>query len=428
MIADTVISLTLKVAHAVLSFATIRALVEHWGLQNYGIWVTFTAVAAYMAMFDLGIGYGIRNKVAEYWEREEKQLAGTTIQLGLMLYAVAALVGLAVAVAVTFTVDPFNRHPAAALVLWSSCALSFLLSLYTIILQALGQFRIIAILSLVMPLGWYAFVRGWTVSHALSMETAACAYSAAMLLQAGLLTWASVRRHHIHIFKRFQVDLTQAYALIKTGLQFFVLQVTSLALSNSGNILVYTHLGAADTAQYDAANKVFSMFTFGFSVLIGIAWTEISRAKSRADHKRLMHIFKILHAVAVMLTGVGMACALFSEPMTQFLTGVKVGTAQTMAFAIMVGIQMLAYSSTVFLNAFEQLRVQLIAALIGIPIFFGTSLLLLRTGSSFSAVPMATAASALPALIMCLITVRRLLARERARYTAAHDAMPRMAA
>lgn len=419
MIIDTVVSLGLKVAHAALTFATIQALVEHWGLKDYGTWVTFTSVATYITMFDLGVGYGIRNKVAEAWEQGNIEAVRKIVHVGLALYAGAALIGLAAASIITFTAAPFKDHPVAALILWSSCALSFLLSLYSVVLQALGRFKIIAALSIVTPLAWYLFVRGWNRTDSLSLEMAAAFYSAAMLLQALLLAWASIRVHKVHLFTRLKIDFSQAGHLIKVGFRFFLLQVTSLALTNSGALLVYSNLGASETAQYDAANKVFSMFIFGFSVLVGIAWTDISKAKSRADHDRLDKVFKGLHAAAVALTGLGLLFALFAEPLIQKITGVSVNTTQALPFAAMVGIQMLAYSSAVFLNAFEQLRVQIIAALVGIPLYFATALVLLRTSSSINAIPTATAAAALPALFMCFITVRMLLAQERARSSAA---------
>jgi O-antigen/teichoic acid export membrane protein len=413
MIVNTLVSVALKFAHAALGFATIHALVALWGQDLYGTWVTFTSVALYLTMFDLGIGYGIRNKVAEAWGTN--QLAGVqdTVRLGMVLYALAAAAGTAVAAVVTFTVSPFRHHPAAALVLWSSCALSFFLSLHNIVLQAIGRFQAIAVLSLITPLTWYVFVLTRQSEQAMTLETAAIAYAASMLLQALVIAWISQRSCHFRFFGRLRIDFARVRALVGTGLKFFILQLSALALTSSGNFLVYAHLGGSSTAQYDAANKVFSMFTFGFSVLIGIAWTEISKAKSRNDHQRLSRVFLLLHGVALGLTAVAVACALGSEPLTRALTRVTVSPAQTLPFAVMIGVQTLAYSSAVFLNAYERLRTQIISALLSIPLFFAVAIALLKSGYGIEVIPFATAVSLLPALATCFVTARRLIASER---------------
>lgn len=413
MIVNTLVSLALKFAHAALGFATIHALVALWGQELYGTWVTFTSVALYLTMFDLGIGYGIRNKVAEAWSLGQLASTEDTVRLGMALYAVATLAGLGVAVAVTLTVAPFRHHPLAALVLWSSCALSFFLSLHNVLLQAVGRFKALAVLSLAMPGLWYLLVRTWLPQQPATLEAAAPAYAAAMLAQALGLAWISRRSFHFRLFKRVPIDFSQARALLATGLKFFVLQLSALALTSSGNFLVYSYMGGTSTAQYDAANKVFSMFTFGFSVLIGIAWTEISKAKSRNDHQRLSRVFLLLHGIALGLTTVAAACAVGSEPLTRALTRVMVSPTQALPFAVMIGVQTLAYSSAVFLNAYERLRTQIITALISIPLFFAVAIALLKSGYGIEVIPFATAVSLLPALATCFVTARRLIASER---------------
>ena len=46
---------------------------------KYGIWLTLTSVIGWFAFFDLGLGNGLRNKLAEALAKNDNELARTYI-------------------------------------------------------------------------------------------------------------------------------------------------------------------------------------------------------------------------------------------------------------------------------------------------------------------------------------------------------------
>ena len=219
----------------------------------------------------------------------------------------------------------------------------------------------------------------------------------------------SRRVHAFNLDAWYRTGWKEALPLLRTGTQFLALQLTGFALYGSGSFLVYRSLGGAQTAQYDAANKVFSIFTIAFSTLISIAWTEISRAKAAGDYERLESIHRLLHLAALgFLLGAAMACYA-SAPLTFALTGIRVASSDTAVFAVFIGVQMMAFTSAVFLNAFERLRAQIFAAVVSVPIFFAVAFGLLALGWGMPSIPAASAVATIPSLVVCFLVARRLL-------------------
>jgi O-antigen/teichoic acid export membrane protein len=411
MITSTAFSIGTKALQAVATFATVHKLVQLWGLSGYGLWVTLSALALYISLFDMGVGYSVKNRISEAWSRGDPDEAAPILRSGVAVYAIASIAALACGLAVTRFVSPFKEHAVAASILWAACVASFFLSYNNMVLQGLARFKTFALVTLVAPCIWFAVLQLWPRGHAFSLETGAAIYASALVAQALLVAQASRRAHAFPLSGWHRTAWSDVRPLLATGAQFLALQIAAFVLNGCGSFVVYRALGGEDTARYDAANKLFSVFMVAFSTLIAVAWTEISKAKAAGDLARLIVIRRVLHAAAFgLFIAVSIACYA-SAPLTHALTGVAVPSSSALAFASFVGLQMLSFTSAVFLNAFERLRAQIIAALISIPVFFVTAFVLLHLGLGMPSVPMASAVAVLPSLATCFVIARRLVSR-----------------
>ena len=58
-------SIIFKIASSVATFISVPLLLHALGTDNYGIWVTLTALVGWLNLFDFGSGYALKNKVTE---------------------------------------------------------------------------------------------------------------------------------------------------------------------------------------------------------------------------------------------------------------------------------------------------------------------------------------------------------------------------
>ena len=141
MIASTAFSIGTKAFQAIASFATVHKLVQLWGLSGYGLWVTLTAFALYISLFDMGVGYGVKNRVSEAWGRGNLAEASDSVRVGVAVYFVASLAALVGGAFLILLVAPFKDHVLAAAILWCTGVVAFFLSFHGIVLQGLARFK-----------------------------------------------------------------------------------------------------------------------------------------------------------------------------------------------------------------------------------------------------------------------------------------------
>ena len=411
MLTSIAFSVAVKGIQAVLGFAILHFLIGSWGADRYGVWAAMTSLIGYAALFDFGVGYGVKNRIAEAHAVNRLAEAEAHASFGIAFYGTMSVVIFVLGLLVFPHASPFREHLTAAILLWAGFVASFFLSFANIILQAMGRFRIANGLGTLTPLLWYAYLRSSAHPESIDLSTAAVVYAALLTLQ-GVFAVVAVRRiWDFDARVRWAHVRHLARPVLMTGMKFFALQAASLALFYSGTLLAFHHLGAAEVARFDAANKIFSVFSIGFAILVSITWTEISKAKSVGDRRRLTRMFLFLNVAAIGVCIVAGAAAWLSPLITPRLTNVRIESAEAACFASLVGVQSLAFSSAVFLNAFEKLWGQVALAVVSVPLFFIAAITLLGHGFGIGAIPLASMLAVIPALLYCFATTLRLLQR-----------------
>ena len=414
MTKNITISVLLKILQAFFGFAILHQLISTWGTERYGIWITMTSAITYMTMLDFGVGYGIKNRVSEaaaHSTPASRAELVPTIQFGVLFYAGISALIIIFGLAIVPAVSPFKDHKPAAAILWTASSATFFLSYANIILQGESKFGRLNAFALIVPLSWCLIVTLTKDQGGLPLTLAASVYAALLIIQ-GSTAFVAVRRlGYFQGRMRFSWNPLVAQPLLTTGIKFFLLQIASLTLFYSGNLLIFYELGPAEVARYDAATKVFSIFTVGFSVLLTVAWTEISMAKARSDGKRLRAVLAFLGLAAILAFGAAALVSWQSNFFVLRLTGVTISPRQTAPFALLAGLQSLAFAGAVFLNAFEELKGQLVLALLSIPGFFAAAYFMFGRGFGMEAVPLATAITMLPAVIYCWSRALKIIRR-----------------
>lgn len=404
MYANLAFSILCRGVQVVLSILTIHQLVKVLGVDNYGLWVTLTSVMAWMALFDFGIGYGLKNRLSEAYASGKKETVGALLSSVYFIYLAIAVLMLIVFSAATYFVSPFSENISVSLVLVFCASISFLFSIGAIILQAVGAFKRFYFFSLLVPVCWFVFVVS-KKGAALSVSDVTWVFGGLMVIQSVLLfvsgrTFFSAERFVFAYLNRLDVR-----SVLLAGGGFFILQLSSMFLFMSGNFLVYQLADSSDVASYDIINKVYQLFGVGYSILITLAWTGISKAKAVGDVKAKVLIFKGLALCSVIVLIFAVLLASQIELVTGLISGGKIVVSSNIAlvFSIFVFLQSVAYSGAVFLNAYERLVPQIILAIIAVPIFIILAYYLLSNNYGIASIPGACSVAILPSVLYCFV-------------------------
>ena len=81
-----------RVVALAASFIAIPLMINYLGQEQFGVWSTLLTVLSWIVFFDLGVGNGLRNKVAETLARGETKEASSYIASGYSIVGLMALV------------------------------------------------------------------------------------------------------------------------------------------------------------------------------------------------------------------------------------------------------------------------------------------------------------------------------------------------
>ena len=72
---NVIVMMLIKGLSMLISFLYVPLLYNTFDTTSYGVWLTLTSLVSWVAMFDVGLGNGLRNKLAESLAQGDNVLA-----------------------------------------------------------------------------------------------------------------------------------------------------------------------------------------------------------------------------------------------------------------------------------------------------------------------------------------------------------------
>ncbi|WP_129715183.1 oligosaccharide flippase family protein [Pedobacter sp. SYP-B3415] len=288
-----------------VSFLTIPLVLSFLTPTQYGIWLSLTAIFGWFALFDLGFGNGLRNKLTKSLatknHEEGKVYVSTTYAF------VGAIFGalLILFVAVSPLIDwyrVFNAPIQMAEDLNSAVQysisllfLQFILRLVNTILlafqrsamadftNAMIQLSILIGLFIVKELGYNSL---FSVSVVYASVPIGVFLISSILLFSG--PFKLIKPSFNHIKPAF------AKGLLSIGLNFFIIQVAALILYASDNFIIAQYFDPEHVTTYNLAYKYFGVTNIIFTIVLAPFWSMTTKAEVEGDYSWIKKAVKKL--------------------------------------------------------------------------------------------------------------------------------------
>ena len=298
-------SILIKCISIAISFILIPLALNYLNPVKYGIWLTLTSVIGWFAFFDLGLGNGLRNKLAEALAKNNKELAKTYISTS---YAIMSLT-IGIIYLLFILVFPLinwsyilntphemngeiNR---LIFIVFSFFCLQFIIKLISMILKADQRSAISGGINTFASLLSLIIVFILTKTTEGSLLWLSIGISAANLISpliATLWYFGTDYRHLIPSLK--YVKLSSAKDLMGLGFLFFIMQFAALILFSTDSFIIDQLYGPEEVTPYNIAFKYFSLVTMGFAIVTTPFWTAYTDAYHKQDFKWIKRITKKL--------------------------------------------------------------------------------------------------------------------------------------
>lgn len=354
------------------------------GVYQNGVWLTISSLLVWIDQMDIGLGNGLRNKLAIYMAHGETEKARQAVSstMAMLIMIIAPMLLLLLLLVWYGDVYGFlNVTPELIPELRIALLCAVTLVCLTFILKFIGNvymgLQLPAVSNLLLSLGqtmallatWMLFIYGKATFFNVVVVNVA-APLIIYLISYPYTFWLKYPELRPSISF---VNLPTALQLGNLGLKFFWLQVASIIQFMTANILISKFFTPAMVTPYQISYRYLSLVIVGFTVICMPFWNATTDAYTRGDIawiERASHKMNILTFFILLLL-------IFMTFISPYIYQLWIGEdcyvpfSMTALMAIYIFLLVLSMRYSYFLNGVGALRLQLymtIMAIIFIPL------------------------------------------------------------
>lgn len=370
----------LRAVDQLISLALVPLLLNYLGDAKYGIWVTLFAVVNWFGLFNIGLGQGLRNKLAQSIADDNIALARTYVSTS---YALISIIFIGVLFLFSI-INPFlpwsnilnvdfklsENLVVLTYVIFNFFFLRFIFRLINAILMALQQ---PALANSLRVFGRVLALIG--IFILINLSSTNSIIMAAIIMSSGpvLALFVSSIIFFNGILKKIKpslnyVNFKYTNEIMSLGIQFFIIQISTIVLFATDNFIITQIMGPESVTPYHITRKYFLIaFTF-FAIIVQPYWSAITEAYKKNEIKWIKNsINKLIRIWLVYSLGV-IFMALIAEKVFLLWLGkdLQLNASLLFVFAVFIIARSLNSIFTKFINGVGKLRIQIYISIFSI--------------------------------------------------------------
>ncbi len=372
---NILMSFILKGINIFIQLLLVPLLLNYLSPLKYGIWLTLSSVINWFYFFDIGLGNGLRNKLAEAFAKNDKNIAKiyvstTYATLSLIvsfLYLIFLITYKYVNWQIVFNVPDnltgeLNR---LILIVFTFFALNFIARLISSIVNADQKS---AINDIIFTSGnLFALFIVYIISEISteSLVLVGLAMGSSVFIPTTIATFVLFKNKYHEIIPSLSfIKLNYINELTSLGLKFFIMQIAAVVVFTTDNIIITQLFGPAEVTPYNIALKYFNIIQMGFSILITPFWSAFTEAYQKNDVEWIKNIINKLLKIwggVVILVIIMILCS-------GFVYTIWIGNSVKIPFSLSVLMGLFVIIATwsnifaFFINGVGKLKISLITA------------------------------------------------------------------
>jgi len=387
---NIVASFVIKGFSISISLVLVPLTINYINPSRYGIWLTLSSIVGWLSFFDIGFGFGLRNKFAEALAENKEELAKIYVST---TYAILSII-IGIVLVAFFIVNPFlnwtkilNTTPELAgelsilaLIVFVFFCLRFIFQLLSTVLAANQEPAKGSFIELMGSMAslFLIFILTKTTSGSLIYLGAILSFTPVfVLIVSSIWFYRNDYKKFAPSFKL--IKFKYAKDLMSLGLKFFIIQIAALVLFNTDNIIIIQLFGSKYVTTYNVSFKLFSILVMVFNIIATPLWSAFTEAYTKNDLDWIKATIKTLEKIWLFLILFTIILLLISPYLFKLWLGdkVQVPFVLSMAMSSYVIVSIWQTIHVFFLNGIGKVKLQLylviFSSLINIPmaIFLG---------------------------------------------------------
>lgn len=345
---NTLAMFAIKAVSIVVNLLMVRVLLNTLDAERYGIWMTLSSLVAWLGFFDVGVGHGLRNKLAAALAKGDTAAAQSHIStaylsmiaISTLLLAVALLLAFNVSWSMILNAPASMENELQALAAWVVSL--FLVQLFLKLLNSI-------MLAMQMPAA-SAFIT--TLGQAVSLAAIAIviqfdlpadlttlgfiifASPVAVLFVASAILFIGPYAQYAPSPSAFQKAVV--WDIFALGIQFFLIQITALLLFETSTFLIAQTCGPSCVTEYSVAYKYVGVVYMLFTIVTTPYWSAATEAYVKRDMEWIAKSLRFLNILWVLFVLFGIVLVSAAGPIYKIWLGMALSADPPLLAAALV--------------------------------------------------------------------------------------------
>lgn len=389
---NIVFSSFLKGSNIIIGLLIVPITIDYINPTQYGIWLTISTLMQWITFFDIGLGNGLRNRFAESIAIGKSDTArsyvSTTYSLLLIILLFVSLLSLIIIpkidLSAIFNVSVKYNEELKWLVLGV-----FLIFIFRFFFE---QIKIILIADQRISISSFLNFLGNLL--ALCIIFLLTKTSEGSILKLGIVM--AISPLVIYLLANFYffskdykiyrpnikyVKLSFIKDLTKLSFGFFIIQIASIIIFSSANIIITQFYGPLEVTNYNLAYKYFSVLLMLNSIIIAPLWSAFTEAYHSKDFSWIMRTHNLYRKIWLIISVGALLMLLISKMAYRLWLGpdIKINFFLSLTMCLFVILQTWGSLYVMFLNGIGKIKLQFIFSFISVAVFIFVSLFLAKT-------------------------------------------------
>lgn len=375
---------------------TLPLAVRYLGAERYGIWVTVTTITSWVALLDLGISNTLTNSISAAFAKDDTSLAAhhTSNALAITLSIVGFLGVISATVltkmdwATLFNVSSRVRPGEVRQTVAIAFALVLLSPTCTLGSKILSGYQETHLYNFISAVGAFGSLIGLALGVRLHVGMPMlflCTSGTVTAFGLGALIWI-LFLHKPWLRPRIRyVSLPVVKQLLGSGASLFMIQIASIVVFSTDNLIVSHYLGAVEVTPYSVTMRLVAYAQLVPLFLFPSLWPAYAEADARKDYRWIRGTFYVALGGSLLTMAVSLTIfVLFGRGFIGWWAGTAAVPTQKLivAMAVWTGISAVTGVQSCLLSAVGRTRVQGISSVVAAILNIALSIYLVqRIGS-----------------------------------------------
>lgn len=355
-------SLLIKGWSCIIQFLLVPITLKCLSQYEYGIWLTINSILLWIDQFDIGLGNGLRNKLADSMARGDKKKAQVFVSSTFAALFVIVIPIVLFSMTLIHTTDMYSLMnikkefvPNLDGILIISVALIGSTFIFKFIGNVYLGLQLPAINNLLIVSGQTVSLTGIFILSCIdnhSLLNVAVIYTASPLL-IYLLSYPITFTRYKYLRPSIKYfDKRELKGLFSLGIKFFIVQIAGLVIFASSNILITNILSPSEVTTYQISYRYFSIITMLFTLISAPLWSATTDAYAKKDWKWISKTERKMKKTMFFFMAATLLLLLLSENFYSFWVGdgIKISYRLSLLMAVYTGVLVYStcYSSFLF--------------------------------------------------------------------------------